>query len=117
MRGLVRRFLEERGIDGIAEMREWGYNPTSRQQAAIAGRVDKRGQSFRDAFVDVFVSDKFGEATTHWRKLEERVQRGVGNPCPLVLIGLPDNIVAFGGGREALAEIEAVEAAQDSSTA
>jgi hypothetical protein len=56
----------------------------------------KNPLTFREAFVSKFVSDKFGEATTHWRKLEERVHRGVGNPCPLVLIGLPDSIVTFG---------------------
>ena len=116
MRGLVRRFLEERAIDTIEEMRDWGYRPTMRQQAAVASRVEKRGMSFRDAFVDLFVADKFGEATTHWRKLEERVRRGVGNPCPLVLIGLPDNIVAFGGGEGALAEVEALERAPPAAT-
>jgi len=26
-----------------------------------------------------FVADKFGEATNHWRKLEDRIRRGVGN--------------------------------------
>jgi hypothetical protein len=51
---------------------------------------------FREAWVDHFVSDKFGAATTHWSKLQDRVQRGVGNPCPLLLIGLPDSIVTFG---------------------
>jgi hypothetical protein len=35
----------------------------------------------------------FGEATTHWRKLQDRVLRGVGNPCPLLLIGIPSNVV------------------------
>jgi hypothetical protein len=52
--------------------------------------------TFREAFVEKFVSDKFGEATTHWRKLEDRVRRGVGNPCPLVLIGLPASMITFG---------------------
>jgi hypothetical protein len=37
--------------------------------------------TFQEAFIDKFVADKFGEATTHWRKLEDRVHRGVGNPC------------------------------------
>jgi hypothetical protein len=55
--------------------------------------------------VDKFVSDKFGEATTHWRKLNDRVHRGVGNPCPLVLIGLPDSIVTFHEGKDALMEV------------
>lgn len=68
----------------------------------------------RDALVSVFVADKFGEATTHWAKLEDRIQRGVGNPCPLVLIGLPDSIVTFDEGKAALAEVEAAEAADGS---
>ena len=57
---------------------------------------------FRDAWADHFVSDKFGAATTHWRKLQDRVQRGVGNPCPLVLIGLPASIVTFGESKDAV---------------
>jgi hypothetical protein len=61
--------------------------------------------SFKEAFVDKFVSDKFGEATTHWRKLDDRVHRGVGNPCPLVLVGLPDSIVTFSEGKVALEEV------------
>lgn len=56
-------------------------------------------------FVNKFVADKFGEATTHWRKLEDRVHRGVGNPCPLVLIGLPDSVVTFGESEAALRPI------------
>jgi hypothetical protein len=67
----------------------------------------KNRLAFRDAFTDKFVADKFGEATTHWRKLEDRVRRGIGNPCPLVLIGLPDSLVTFHEGKAALAEIEA----------
>ena len=27
--------------------------------------------------------------------VEDRVHRGVGNPCPLLLIGLPSTIVTF----------------------
>ncbi len=110
MRGLVRRFLDERDINTLEATGEWGYRPTARQHTAITQRIERRGMSFRDAFVDLFVADKFGEATTHWRKLEERVRRGVGNPCPLVLIGLPDNIVSFGEGKRALSEIETSDA-------
>jgi hypothetical protein len=49
--------------------------------------------SFPKGWAHAFVSDKFGEATTHWRKLEDRVKRGVGNPCPLLLIGIPKSVV------------------------
>jgi hypothetical protein len=43
------------------------------------------------------------------------VHRGVGNPCPLVLIGLPGSIVTFHEGKTALNEVEAADAAEDSS--
>ena len=52
---------------------------------------------FATAWSDNFVSDKYGAATTHWDKLKDRVDRGVGNPCPLLLIGLPAGIVTFAG--------------------
>jgi hypothetical protein len=112
MRSLVRRFLNDRQIENFESLREWGYEPTSRQRAAITNRVTRTRNpvTFPEAFVDKFVADKFGEATTHWRKLSDRVQRGVGNPCPLLLIGLPDSIVTFSEGKAALAEIQAEEA-------
>lgn len=112
MRALVRRFLDDRHLDDMHGLNQWGYAPTPRQRAAIEQRTTRKKQplGFREAFTDKFVSDKFGEATTHWRKLEDRVQRGVGNPCPLVLIGLPDSIVTFHEGKAALAEVEAAEA-------
>jgi hypothetical protein len=111
LRDLVRRFLDERQIHSLDEIRPWGYDPTAKQRAAINGRMQRKKNplTFREAFADKFVADKFGEATTHWRKLEDRIHRGVGNPCPLVLIGLPDSIVTFHEGRSALAEVEAAE--------
>ena len=111
MRGLVRRFLDERQIEDLDDLKEWGYEPTSRQRAAIIKRTTraKNPLTFREAVTDKFVSDKFGEATTHWRKLEDRVQRGVGNPCPLLLIGLPDSIITFHEGKAALEEVQAAQ--------
>jgi hypothetical protein len=112
MRQLVRRFLDTRQIGSVTDMLSWGYEPTSKQRAAIAKQINraKNPLNFREAFTAKFVADKFGEATTHWRKLEDRVQRGVGNPCPLVLIGLPDSIVTFHEGKAALAEVQANDA-------
>jgi hypothetical protein len=97
LRELVRRFCEEMAISGFDDLRRWGVSPTARQRVEIMKRVTRTKEplSFRDAFADHFTSDKFGEATTHWRKLEDRVRRGVGNPCPLVLIGLPLSTVTF----------------------
>jgi hypothetical protein len=94
MRALVRRFAEERQIGTVADLARLGLRPTRRQLDDYARRGG--GASFARAWSDSFVQDKFGAATTHWRKLEDRVQRGVGNPCPLLLIGLPAAIVTFG---------------------
>jgi len=117
MRDLVRRFLDERQIQDFDSLRDWGYEPTSKQRVAINKRVqrDKAPLTFREAFTDKFVSDKFGEATTHWRKLEDRVHRGVGNPCPLLLVGLPSSMVTFHEGHRALAEVEIAEAEEENS--
>lgn len=111
MRQMVRRFLDERQVQGLADLAEWKYEPTSRQRAAINKRILRKTNplEFREAFTDQFVSDKFGEATTHWRKLEDRIHRGVGNPCPLVLIGLPNSVVTFHEGQTALQELEVDE--------
>lgn len=107
LRTLVRRFVDERHIGSFNDLKTWGYEPTARQRRAIEMRINRKKKplSFEEAFVDKFVSDKFGEATTHWRKLDDRVHRGVGNPCPLVLIGLPDSIVTFSDGKAALEEV------------
>ena len=102
---LVRRFADENDINSHDDMKRIGLNPTSRQIREVVKRVSREHNPipFRDAWADQFVSDKFGTATTHWSKLQDRVQRGVGNPCPLLLIGLPSSIVTFG---ENQAEVE-----------
>lgn len=107
MRTLVLRFVDERQITSFNDLKAWGYEPTAKQRRAIEKRINRKRNplTFREAFVDKFVSDKFGEATTHWRKLNDRVRRGVGNPCPLLLIGLPDSIVTFDEGKVALEEV------------
>jgi hypothetical protein len=96
--GLVRRFANENEVDSHEDMKRIGLNPTVRQIREVMKRVEREHNPipFRDAWADQFVSDKFGMATTHWSKLQDRVQRGVGNPCPLLLIGLPSSIVTFG---------------------
>jgi hypothetical protein len=95
MRVMVLRFAIEHGIDNQSDLQRVGLNPTRRQLAEYARR--NRGDvTFAEAWAAAFVQDKFGAATTHWRKLEDRVHRGVGNPCPLLLIGLPAALVTFG---------------------
>ncbi len=93
LRDLVTRFAIEKGIDGPEALGAY-YSPTNRQLEIIARSAKSKG-SFQEGWAHAFVSDKFGEATTHWRKLEDRVHRGVGNPCPLLLIGIPSQIAVI----------------------
>lgn len=94
MRSLVLRFATERSLTGLPDLEALGLAPTRRQQEDYTRRM--RGtNNFPEAWAASFTADKFGAATTHWRKLEDRVRRGVGNPCPLLLIGLPSSLVAF----------------------
>jgi hypothetical protein len=91
LREIVTQFAHKNGIGNEAALSKY-YAPTARQFEIIE-RAAKSKESFEKGWAHAFVSDKFGEATTHWRKLEDRVHRGVGNPCPLLLIGIPKQVV------------------------
>lgn len=91
LRDLIEEFARQEGIDSIGKLSRF-YTPTPRQIDMIRRNTKSKG-SFEKGWANAFVSDKFGEATTHWRKLEDRVHRGVGNPCPLLLIGIPKEAV------------------------
>jgi hypothetical protein len=104
LKNLVGRFAEERRIVGFEDLTALGLDPTRRKREQISKRSERAVNplTFAQAWTDDFVHDKFGTATTHWSKLMDRVHRGVGNPCPLLLIGLPASIVSF----DPTAEIE-----------
>lgn len=93
----VKRFATERSINSMADLETNGVVPTPKQSTNILKRVNRNDDpvEFAVAWTDNFVSNKFGQATTHWSKLLHRVERGVGNPCPLLLIGLPASILVF----------------------
>lgn len=97
MRDLIYRFTQERAIHSFDDLEALGLEPTTRQKNKVNTQVSRVRDpiAFAEAWANNFVSDKFGAATTHWRKLIDRVDRGVGNPCPLLLIGLPSSIVTF----------------------
>jgi len=94
---LVRRFAERRKVTDFDSLAAVGVTPTPKQVHSIKQRVERAKDpvDFADAWTDNFVANKFGAATTHWDKLQARVARGVGNPCPLLHIGLPASIVVF----------------------
>ena len=92
----VTAWLDREGLKSEDDLDRLGVGPrTIAQQQSVANQIT-RGVPFAEAFAHKFVADKFGPATTHWAKLENRVARGVGNPCPLLLIGLPASILTDG---------------------
>ncbi len=95
MRDRVEQFATDRNIQDFDGLAEYGAgSPTTPQRKQIEAEM-KRGAPFARAWSRKFTADKFGMATTHWSKLQDRVHRGVGNPCPLILIGLPTSIIAM----------------------
>jgi len=107
LRNLVGRWVDDNNIDGYDALEVLGVTPTRRQKQEVLKRTgrERNPLTFREAWTDHFVADKFGVATTHWSKLADRVQRGVGNPCPLLLIGLPSSIVTFDEDPKIVAEL------------
>ncbi len=93
MRQRVHDFAVSRNILSFKDLEGFDAgSPTRPQQEQIEEDMAK-GLPFAVAWSRKFASDKYGQATTHWNKLLDRVARGVGNPCPLILIGLPDSLI------------------------
>ncbi len=90
--GLVERYAIANNVASSADLIRLGLAPTSRQKRDYERRAQGE-KSFAQAWAESFVADKFGASTTHWRKLDDRIRRGVGSPCPLLLIGLPAEII------------------------
>lgn len=89
---LISEYAKAYGIAGYRELTDLGLTLTAGQVGDIERQMDG---NFVDAWSRTFVSDKFGATTTHWAKLQERVSRGVGNPCPLLLLGIPASAVTI----------------------
>ncbi|KCZ50239.1 BglII/BstYI family type II restriction endonuclease [Hyphomonas pacifica] len=80
-------------LDSAESLQAHGLAPTPRQLSMYAGLARRFEGNYTKAWAKAFVSDKYGSATTHWEKLADRLSRGVGNPCPLIAIGLPAGII------------------------
>lgn len=96
LEGLITQYAIEHGIENAEDMRRLGIVRTQRQSDTLARRAARSNRPFPEVWAALFKADKFGSATTHWAKLEDRLNRGVGNPCPFVAIGLPASIVDMG---------------------
>jgi len=51
MRQLVRRFLDERNLNSLDDLKTWGYDPTSKQRSFINKQLTRKVKplQFRDA--------------------------------------------------------------------
>ena len=87
----IEGFARREGLRDLTSLNSF-YEPTTKQKKKINKSVE-RFANFEKGWAHEFVSDKFGSASTHWEKLQIRVARGVGNPCPLLLIGIPSNVL------------------------
>jgi hypothetical protein len=56
--------------------------------AKVNNIVKKSGREGIGQIARVIHSSKYGTSTTHMSKLLEHVERGAGDPCPLILIGI-----------------------------
>ena len=96
LRAMIRAWAEREGILSFDDLKARGFKrPTERQEEIVRLRLERQ-EPFAAAWSAMFFQDKYGMATTHWSKLQDRISRGVGNPCPLVMIGLPPSIVDMG---------------------
>ena len=91
---LVAEFIRTRGITDEADLLPFGMKERTQRQRDAVARAVVSGTPFAEAFARQFVADKFGMASTHWSKLTDRIARGVGNPCPMLLLGIPANAVS-----------------------
>jgi Restriction endonuclease BglII len=97
IRNYVFRYATEQKIQSFDDLQRLKIETTTPKRRAIEARTTRLRDPvpFTKAWTDNFIDNKYGEAQTHWTKLITRIERGVGNPCPLLLIGLPDSIVKF----------------------
>ena len=94
----VLKFAQQNAVTSFDALESLGYPPTTlRKKNAVLKRVNRENNPipFEEAWANNFVKDKFGAATTHWGKLQDRIHRGVGNPCPLLFIGIPATVIEF----------------------
>ena len=93
MSDLIEAYGRKHNLNSAQALQAHGLEPTRRQLGLYATIAHRFGDDYTKGWAKAFVADKFGRATTHWEKLSDRLTRGVGNPCPLIAIGLPTSIV------------------------
>ena len=86
---IILECAKNHNVNSFDDLEAFGVRPTPRQRQM----VERAKGPFVEEWARRFANDKFGSSSTHWRKLQERIGRGVGSPCPLLLIGIPTTVV------------------------
>jgi hypothetical protein len=110
MKEFVARYAHEHTINSFEDLGRLGIVLTAAHTKDVSRRFT-RSNDFAASWVSTFVASKFGEASTHWRKLMDRVSRGVGSPCPLLLIGYPGEVITFAAPKSDAEEAALIEEA------
>ena len=86
---IFKNVYSKNGIDALKD------SITEKQRKRIENLI-KSGKSEIDSFAKVLSTDKYGSSTTHMGTLIKSVERGIADPCPLLLIGIEkDRIMDF----------------------
>ena len=95
------------GYPGIAVEMEWNnkdpffdrdllnFQALHHEGVLAVGVIVTRGPELQSRLklISGAMRQKYGESTTHWRKLVSRVNLGGGGECPLLLVGIePERI-------------------------
>ena len=91
---LISDFIDLHNVTSFVDLEKFaGYDPSRKFRATIEALIMERGLPFREVWLRRFVVSKYASTTTHWAQLKNRLDRGIGNPCPMLLIGLPASII------------------------
>ncbi len=89
----IESFAFDNEIEKLEDLASLHLHPTPRQQKDIINATRNGSVPFSQAWAGRLVADKFASSTTHWEKLRDRLNRGVGSPCPVIGIGIPIAVV------------------------
>ena len=91
LRGIMRECARTNNLNSVLDFERLGIKRPTVSQNNRLQRLTQETDFLTAA--TAMLAGKYSESTTHWNKLMERLQRGVGNPCPLLLIGLSASCV------------------------
>ncbi|OEK03881.1 hypothetical protein BFP97_14850 [Roseivirga sp. 4D4] len=84
---VYKRFLNDIYPYSIEQLSE-KLSLSQKASARISNMVSFDREESVAAIARLLCSSKYGTSTTHMQKLTTRMDRGVGDPCPCVLIGI-----------------------------